>query len=125
MREHTPHRARVSFVNHHRANRFAATRQLSEPGNIKIAEPSHGGGARNRRCGHHQQMRRGTVIGFGIETFALFHTESVLLINDHQSQMWCLERLGERRMRSHDNARLATGRSSKSLTPGCEFHAAR
>lgn len=29
-------------------------RQFGEPGNIEIAKPSHGGGARDGRGGHHQ-----------------------------------------------------------------------
>ena len=67
-------------------------------------------------------MRRGAVIGFGVETFALFHTEPVLLVDHHQGQVRGLEGLGKRRVRGHDNARLTTGGRSERLTPGGKLH---
>ena len=45
---------RRRLIDHHGTNRFAAARQFGEPGNIEIAKPSHGGGARDGRGGHHQ-----------------------------------------------------------------------
>ena len=54
VREHTPHGGGVGLIDHHGTNRFAAARQFGEPGNIEIAKPSHGGGARDGRGGHHQ-----------------------------------------------------------------------
>mgnify|MGYP007028731073 CR=1 FL=1 len=67
-------------------------------------------------------MRRGAVIGFGVEAFALFHTEPVLLVDYHQGQVRGLEGLGKRRVRGHDNARLTTGSRSERLTPGGKLH---
>ena len=52
---HTPHGGGVGLIDHHPVRiGLRPPGNFGEPGNIEIAKPSHGGGARDRRGGHHQ-----------------------------------------------------------------------
>ena len=121
--EHFAHQRRIAFRHHECANWPAAARKFSQRGNIKITEPGHGCGARNRRGRHDQQMRRSSPLG--IQRFALLHTEAMLFVDYRQCEVRCLEILGKCGVRRHDDAGHARCGCGKYATAFGQSHASR
>ncbi len=120
--EHLRHERTVLLRHDKGADRLAAARKLGKPGDIKVAEPGHGGGAWNRRGRHDQQMRgRGA---FAVQRFALLHAEAMLFVDHRQREVGRLERLGERGVCGHHDARLAGGGRGEHAPARGELHAA-
>ncbi len=66
----------------------ASGRQLADHGHIQLAIHRQAQGARNRRGGHHEQVR---VTALADEVLALGDAEPVLLVNDHQPEIGQVE----------------------------------
>ena len=103
------------LVDHARDDWRAAGRQLIDHRHFQIGVIRHGQRARDRRGRHHQLVRHGhPAIGrHGIgqalvaQRQALADAETVLLVDDHQSQPGELHCFLDQRMRADDQLRLA------------------
>ena len=71
---------------------------------VKIAEHGHRDRARNR-CGREHE-RVGRLRGFHLQRCSLLDTESVLLVNDDESEVEELGFVAQQGVRAHDDARL-------------------
>ena len=81
------HPARVvEQVDHGGLDRGAARRQLGERRDLEVAEDRHRDGARDRRRGHHQHVRRRPERLVG-ERGALLDAEPVLLVDHDQAEV--------------------------------------
>ena len=69
-----------------RASRSAPPRrQLAERRDLEVAEHRHRHGPRDRRRGHHEQVRR--PVGLGAQRVPLLDAEPVLLVDDDQPEV--------------------------------------
>ena len=74
------------FEEMHGLNRLSTSRELVDQGDVQISIHGHRQCSGNRCGGHHQHMWRNCV--FSPKLGSLFHTKTVLLVNDHKSNVF-------------------------------------
>ncbi len=92
---------------HMGANRLAPRRQLTQRGDLHVAEHGHRHRARDRGRRHHQDVR--CRAGLGTKGVALLDAESMLLVNDYKTQLGELHMLLDEGMCADHDAGLTTG----------------
>ncbi len=113
-----PHPVRPDLVGRghdERGDRRAAGGKLGQRGDFQITEDGHRDRARDRRGGHHQQVRR--AVGPGPQHVPLLDPETVLLVHDHQSEVAEGHRFFEERMRAHHQTGAAVRHGRERLAP--------
>ena len=73
----------LSLIEEPRLDGGAARRKLVNDREVEVAVERQGESARNRRRGHHQDVRRDSLAD---QPVALHHSETVLLVHDDQAQ---------------------------------------
>ena len=96
-----------------RRNRLATGRQLVQNRNIQIAIKRQRQGARNRRCGHYENM--GALPLFR-QRLSLKNAEAVLLVNDNESEFGEIHAFLNQRMGSDRDAGLSAHQSLSNAT---------
>ncbi len=91
---------------HVRKDRCASGGQLSQRGDLQVAEDGHRHRARNRGGGHDQQVRP-PVPRLIAQRIALLHAEPMLLVDHHQAEVGELHLLFEQRVGADHDPGLA------------------
>ena len=86
----------------------AAGRVLVDDTHVKVAEDGHGDGPGNRRRRHHEHVGSHVPGPPRRQRSALLHAETVLLIDDDESEVGEVDRVLEQGMGAHDDACFAT-----------------
>ena len=92
---------------------LTAPRQLPQRRRLQVAVDGERNRARDRRRGHHQQMRRDAAFCLGAQLIPLLDAEPVLLVDHHHAELMELDRFLNQRMGADDDARLGRRRSRR------------
>ena len=111
--------ARPGAVHHEGLHRPAPGGQLAQHGRVEVAVGGQREGARDRRGGHVQRVRREPVRGLGVQRGALAHAEAVLLVHDAHGQVAELHGLLDQGVRAHHELERARAeRAEQVAAPG-------
>ncbi len=98
-------------------DRRAAHRQLFEGGDVEVAVHGHGDRARNRRRGHHENVRPTVVARLRTQRVALLDAELVLLVDDDETEICELHLVFKQCVRADDDAGRTRGCIEHCLAP--------
>ena len=96
--------------------RLAPRRQLVEHGDVEVAVRGERERARDRRRGHHEEVRRALPVALVAQLRALRDAEAVLLVDDDEPEPREPDALGEQRVRADRRRRARRRRAARAST---------
>ena len=85
-------------------DRLTAAGQLAQRRRLQISVNGERDRSRNRRCGHHQQVRRQTGRGLGAQPISLLDAEPVLFVDHHHAEPLEFDGVLQQRVGADHNA---------------------
>ena len=99
---------------------LAARGQLVDDAHVEVAVDGHGERTGDGGGRHHQHM--GRVVALSPEAGALGHTETVLLVDDHQTETQKLHVVLYHGVGANENLHAAVQEAAEHLLPALAFH---